>query len=420
MLFPYPLTARQRRIADLAEDLAQRLGPIAAEHDRRGDFALENLATLHEAGYLRLALPEVFGGEGADAYDMAIAQQRLARGDPASALVVGMTLNVLGRLRDDPLWPDPVYAAVCRDIAAHGGAINTCATEADLGSVSRGGAPAATATPTDGGYLVNGRKIFVTGAPGLRWLVTLVRLPPTATAPYGEVASAIVAANSPGLSITESWSGALSLRSCGNSDVDYADVFVAEEFVVERRPLPAPGAARPPEGKGAPGLGPWSLTIAAVYLGIGEASLEAATRYANSRRPTALGRPIAETPQIQERIGAMAVALEAARAQLYETARLWRDHPELREQLLARIAAAKYLCTNAACQASEAGLRVAGGFSLTADLSLERHFRDARAGLFQPPQDDLALGFIGRDALAAARSATALYSEPSPQEGKAA
>jgi alkylation response protein AidB-like acyl-CoA dehydrogenase len=92
----------------------------------------------------------------------------------------------------------------------------------------------------------------------------------------------------------------------------------------------------------------------------------------------------------------------------------------LREQLLARIAAAKYLCTNAACQASEAGLRVAGGFSLTADLSLERHFRDARAGLFQPPQDDLALGFIGRDALAAARSATALYSEPSPQEGKAA
>ena len=49
--------------------------------------------------------------------------------------------------------------------------------------------------------------------------------------------------------------------------------------------------------------------------------------------------------------------------------------------------------------ASEAALRVAGGFSLTADLALERHFRDARGGLFQPPQDDLALGVIGRDAL---------------------
>ena len=105
-----------------------------------------------------LALPEASGGEGVDAYDMAIAQQHLALGDPASALVVGMALNVLGRLSDDPVWPEPVYAAVCRDIATHGGAINTCATEAELGSVSRGGAPAATATPTDGGYLVNGRK----------------------------------------------------------------------------------------------------------------------------------------------------------------------------------------------------------------------------------------------------------------------
>lgn len=82
---------------------------------------------------------------------------------------------------------------------------------------------------------------------------------------------------------------------------------------VRRRAAAAVGAARPPEGKGAPGLGPWSLTISAVYLGVGEASLEAAARYANSRRPTALGRPIAEAPAIQERIGVMAVKLEAAR-----------------------------------------------------------------------------------------------------------
>jgi len=145
------------------------------------------------------------------------------------------------------------------------------------------------------------------------------------------------------------------------------------------------------------------LTIAAVYLGVGEAALEAATAYADARTPTALGRPIAETPPIQERIGAMAVTLEAARAQLYQTARSWRDHPELRDRLYASIAAAKYLCTNAACAATEIGLRVAGGFSLTAEVALERHFRDARGGLFQPPQDDLALGFVGRDALAVAR-----------------
>jgi alkylation response protein AidB-like acyl-CoA dehydrogenase len=397
------LEAEDSPIVELALSLGAKLKASATEHARRGEFALANLGALHEAGYLKLALPRNCGGEELDVVELVAAQRVLARGDPASALVVGMMLNVLGRQRDDRSWPPAVFETVCRDIAEHGGAINTCATEADLGSVSRGGAPAATATPVDGGYLIRGRKIFVTGAPGLRWFVTLVRLPPSDAAPNGEVASALVRAGSPGLAIRDGWKDALSLRACGNSDVDYEDVFVPENLVVERAALPAPGEARPPQGKGAPGLGPWSLTIAAVYLGIGEAALEAAARYAVSRKPSALQRPIADLPQVQERIGQIAAPLEAARAQLFETARLWRDRPDLREALPARIAAAKYLCTNAACEASETALRVAGGFSLTGDLTLEQHFRDARGGLFQPPQDDLALQVIGRDALAAYR-----------------
>jgi len=403
MTFAYPLAPDQRRIADLADTLALQLKGAAREHDRRGSFALENVQALHRAGYLRLALPREYGGDGADVFDMVIAQHRLAQGDAASALVVGMMLNVIGRQRDEPTWPAQTFARVARDIAENGGAINTCATEADLGSISRGGAPAATATPTTGGFLVNGKKVFVTGAPGLRYLHTLVRLPPSVHAPHGEVASAIVAAPSEGLTIRDGWAGALSLRGSGNSDVVYDNVFVADEFLVERRPLPAPGAAKPPEGRGAPGIGPWSLAVSAVYLGVGDAALNTAIAYANARAPSALGRPIAELAHIQERVGAMAVVLEAARAQIYETARLWCGYPAIRESLLARIAAAKYLSVDAACQASEIGLKVAGGFSLTAEVGLERHFRDARGGLFQPPQDDLALGFVGRDALRSAQ-----------------
>ena len=204
MPFAYPLTAAQQQIADLGDELAQRLGRNLEPHERDWSFASENLDALHRAGYLRLALPREYGGEGADVFDMVIAQERLARGDPASALVVGMTLNIIGRLRDELTWPREVYAAVCREIAAHGGGVNTCATEADLGSVSRGGIPAATATPAPGGWLVNGKKIFVTGAPGLRYFVTLVQLPPSAQAPNGEVGGAIVDAGSPGLHLENS------------------------------------------------------------------------------------------------------------------------------------------------------------------------------------------------------------------------
>ncbi|MCW6513207.1 acyl-CoA dehydrogenase family protein [Lichenifustis flavocetrariae] len=251
--------------------------------------------------------------------------------------------------------------------------------------------PSATATRTEVGWLINGRKIFVTGAPALRFLVTIVQLSATEDAPDGEVASAIVRADAPGLRIEPTWGGSLSLRTAGNDDVVYEDVFVPDDWMVERRSIPSRTATplKPPAGKGAPGPGPWALTIAAVYLCIGEAAVAAACSYANARVPSALAQPIAGQPHIQHWIGQMQVAVDGARAQLYETARLWRDHPPLRDRLGPNIAAAKYLCTNAATSASETGLRVAGGFSLTGALTLERHFRDARAGLFQPPQDDL-------------------------------
>ncbi len=74
--------------------------------------------------------------------------------------------------------------------------------------------------------------------------------------------------------------------------------------------------------------------------------------------------------------------------------------PSCATDLPARIAAAKYLCTNAACQASETGLRVAGGFSLSRNLSLERHFRDARGGAVPAAAGRSGARLIGRDALA--------------------
>ncbi|HEY0419554.1 MAG TPA: acyl-CoA dehydrogenase family protein, partial [Acetobacteraceae bacterium] len=108
---------------------------------------------------------------------------------------------------------------------------------------------------------------------------------------------------------------------------------------------------------------------------------------------------IAALGHVQQWVGEMEVKLTAARAVLHEAARAWATRQD--PALAGRIAAAKYLCTNAACEVTDIALRVAGGFSLTPHLPLERHFRDARAGLFQPPQDDLALGLLGRGALAA-------------------
>jgi alkylation response protein AidB-like acyl-CoA dehydrogenase len=308
-----------------------------------------------------------------------------------------MLVQLIGRLAEERSWPEPIFAEVCRTLAAEGGLINSVVTEPELGSISRGGTPRTTAVPAPGGWRINGHKIFATGAPALRYMLIGVALQPIAGAPEGETASALVRADTPGIRIEPTWGDNLSMRSAGNDDVYLEGVFVPEGWLLGRKPVGAP----PTSGQ-QPGLNGWSLTIAAVYLGIGQAACDVACDYANSRRPPSLrGAAIAELPHIQQQIGQMQVGLDGARAVLYAAAEAWHRRLAERGALGPQIAAAKYLATNAACVATELALRVAGGFSLTRDLPLERYFRDARAGLFNPPQDDLALGIIGRAALKA-------------------
>jgi len=390
-------TDRRSSLIALADELAARFSARAGQHDLEGSFPRENFVDLHESGFLRAAIPSRFGGGGATIADMAAAMEHLARGDGATAMPTAMLVQLLGRLNDEDLWPEPLAEEICRDVVANGGLVNSVVTESELGSISRGGAPRTTAIPVDGGWRVTGRKRFASGAPALRWLLVAVTLPPSDAAPLGETATAVVRSDAPGLTIVPTWAG-------GNEDMLFEDVFVPQEKLISRTPIAA--RSGPPV---IPGTHGWNLAIAAVYLGIGQAAVHAACDYAVDRSPTGLGgRAISDLPHIQQWIGEMQIMLDGARAMLQDTARAWTERPDLRPVLGPRVAAAKYLCTNGACTASEKALRVAGGFSLTRDFAVERYFRDARAGLFHPPQDDLATAFVGRAALGA-RAARATH-----------
>ena len=379
------VTPRQREIMALAGSLAERFAARADKNDTASVFPLENYPELHESSYLRLFLPERLGGGGASVFDMVLGQEILARGCASTALVAGMHFSLLGRVIDAAAWPEPVLAEICAVLARDGGTINNCVTEAELGSISRGGLPNMKAERVDGGWRLTGRKIFVTGAPVLRVLATAVVL-------EDELVSALVDGAAPGLSVVNTWSGSLGLRGCGNDDVVYDGVFVPDSRIVERVKI---GGPRRPQGGSA-----WALPLAAGVLGVAQAALDTASHYANNRVPAALGQPIATQPHIQQWIGEMEVKLRAARALLHDTARACAAGEIAAVDLAQSVAAVKYVCSNTACAVTEAALRVAGGFSMTRSLPLERYFRDARGGLFQPPQDDLALMLVGRSALA--------------------
>ena len=391
---PPALTPRQQQMVGLAAELADRFAPRVDANERAARFPIENYRELHAAGYLGLIVPPEYGGAGASLYEIVLAQERLAQGDGATAMAVNMTLHLIGRQAELRSWPEPIFAMICRAIAEQGALVNAAASEPELGSPSRGGMPATSARPVEGGWLVRGHKQFVTMAPALRFFITSVALPPAPDAPQGATANALVQAGSAGLRFEDTWSDALGLRTSGSYDVFYDDVFVPGEWLIDLQVAGAAPPARQPAGTA------WfALTMGAVYLGIGQAAIDAVCRYAQSRVPSALGRPIATLPAIQRRVGEGQAGLSAARSVLYDTALGWVARPEARAGMLPQIALAKYLCTNAAVSAADQALRVAGGFGLTRALPLERLYRDARAGLTHPPQDDAALEMLGKAAL---------------------
>ena len=113
-----------------------------------------------------------------------------------------------------------------------------------------------------------------------------------------------------------------------------------------------------------------------------------------------MGKPIAPLPKIQRQIGEIDLALQSARALLFEAAGQWDvAKPEQRPAVYPRIVAAKLQVNQTTGFATDLALKVAGGSSITKDLPLERHFRDVRAGSMQPPSGDTALEIIGRHAI---------------------
>ncbi len=269
-------------------------------------------------------------------------------------------------------------------MVTNGALINGLASEPELGSPSRGGGFRTTADKTPGGWTVNGRKTWSTLSPGLTYGTVLLTLREDGAENRG---SLLVPMKSPGVRIEETWDN-LSMRATGSHDVIFEDVFVPDEYRLPSSPgLPASQVSG------------WTLLGSAVYLGVAQAARDFAVQFAKDRVPAGLGKPIAELQTVQHRIAQIDLLLLQSRSVLYGTAELWDKHPAHRDQIGWQFAAAKYTVTNNAIEITDQALRVVGSVGLQRKHPLERYFRDVRAGLGNPPMDDVALTIIGKHAL---------------------
>ena len=147
-------------------------------------------------------------------------------------------------------------------------------------------------------------------------------------------------------------------------------------------------------------LGAWfGIAIAATYLGVGEGARDEVARWALKRRPGNGKTTVADVPSVQLRLGRADADLRAARIVVLDVARRWDEaaagDDAARLAAAADVPLAKLVATRAAVSATDEALRIAGGPGFLAGR-LERAFRDARAGLINPPLEDVALTGFGR------------------------
>jgi len=338
------------------------------------------------SGLHRLVAPASAGGLGvrmAEAADVLLA---LGAVDGATALGFAMQVHVVGALVDSVGVADGLRERIYRAIVDDGALLSNAATEEGGGSPARGAVPGTIAVAeADGTWRLTGEKTWTTWLPNLTHAFVSARV---AGSDPIEVGAWLVDLAADGVERRPGFE-AMGMRGSASGRLVLRDVVVAPEALLVRR------LATDPDPRG-PAPGAWfGIAIAATYLGVGDGARDDVARWALDRRPGDGKATVADVPSVQLRLGRLDAELRAARIVVLDVARRW-DAAIVAKDAAGLAAAAgdvplaKLVATRAAVTATDEALRIAGGPGFLAGR-LERAFRDARAGLINPPLEDVAL-----------------------------
>jgi alkylation response protein AidB-like acyl-CoA dehydrogenase len=378
-------TDREQRFIDLAATLADEFAPRAAQYDETESFPYENYARLRESGYSIMTVPEELGGAGASLLERIKAQERLAQGCGATALAINMHLNVLGLAIDTwRRFKTPHVENLLRKIVSGRLIVGGSGSEPDnAASFLR---PRAAARRVDGGWVVNGRKIFGTQSIALDLYFT------EATCDNGPEKATIITflipRDTPGLVIKDDWH-TMGMRSTASNSSELKDAFVPESAVILERPVLTRGGVintfiRAP------------FSIGAVYVGIAVAARNFVVDFMRERPRFPLKKPMSHLPSVYNKVGEMDMLIESARAVTWKAA---AEVEQERPRTWARKSvAARMVAMENSVRVVDLALRAVGGASYFKRLPLERYYRDVRAGLYHPFDSDETLEFLGKSA----------------------
>ena len=383
-------TAEQLEIQSLAREFAQReIAPHAEAWDAARAIPDDVFSAMAELGFLGMLTPERFGGLALDVPTYLLVLEEIARADASVALTVAIQngpvpslLLAHGNEAQKERWLPRLAAGELI------GAFALSESEAGSDAASL----AATATRDGDGWVLNGRKAWITNGARAGVVVLFAR------AEEG-VSCFLVEPGSPGYDVAER------VTTMGHR--------ASETVTVELSDLRVPAGALVGEPGRGLGYALESLVvgragIAAQALGIAQSALDHATRYALERRQ--FGTPLAEFGATQAKLGNIAARIVAVRAATHEVGR----RLETRRQggvdlgtgfddLGARAAGAKLLASETAMYASDEAVQIFGGYGYMRHYPVERLMRDAKGTEIFEGTSEIMRVVIARALLQAAR-----------------
>ncbi|NMP33436.1 acyl-CoA dehydrogenase [Thalassotalea sp. M1531] len=354
----FNLTEDQQMFADTAKQFADaEFAPNAAKWDAEHIFPKEVIAKAGELGFCGLYSPEDAGGLGLSRLDSSIIFEQLAMGCTATTAM--MTIHNMATWMIATWGQQSVKDTWCPELVMGEKLASYCLTEPGAGSDA---ASLRTTAKKEGDYyLVNGSKMFISGAGETDVLVVMVR---TGEAGAKGISAIAIPADSDGI-IYGKAEEKLGWNAQPTKLITFEDVKVPVENLL--------GA----EGEGfkiaMKGLDGGRINIATCSIGTAQQALNTAMEYMKERQQ--FGKPIAAFQGLQFKLSDMATELVAARQMVRLAAfKLDSNDPEK----TAYCAMAKQFATDVGFKVCDAALQIHGGYGYIKEYPLERHFRDVR------------------------------------------
>jgi len=373
----YRLTPHQQEIAARAAAIAdEQIAPAAAASDQRAEFVRSSMTALGASGYLGLTVPAAFGGKGEGMRTVAAVLEEIAQRDASSAMVYLMHLSAIACYN-----AAPAKTGVWLRDAAAGKHLATLAFS-ETGSRSHFWAPVSKAAVQDGLTRVSAKKSFVTSA-GQADGYVVSTLDAKASQPV-ESTIYLVLRGDPGIATGSAWSG-MGMR--GNA----SGAMTFDVTVDAARALTEPGKGL--DMMLGVVLPLFQVGVAAIAIGIAEASVRATQSHLTSSRLEHQDKKLADLPTLRARLAEMRIETDKARAHLGAVLDSLESPGPMTQLLVLEVKAA---ATEAAVRVTDLAMRTCGGAAFGGAHGIERRFRDARAPIVMAPTTDQAYDFIGR------------------------